>query len=211
MASETREGDVFTRLLAKMEEQRKALGGSVFDVLGRCFTDRPLRELLLEAIRYGDSPEIKAKLFQVIDSALDRERLEELIKERALSHETLGPADVTRIRQDMERAETRKLQPHFIGSFFREAFRHLGGRLHERESGRYELTHVPSTCVTATASSAAAPVLARYERVTFHRDLVNVPEAAGRVPLPRPPGADATIDLVLNDTATCSARHCARR
>ena len=199
VASETREGDVFTRLLAKMEEQRKALGGSVFDVLGRCFTDRPLRELLLEAIRYGDSPEIKAKLFQVIDSALDRERLEELIKERALSHETLGPADVTRIRQDMERAETRKLQPHFIGSFFREAFRHLGGRLHERESGRYELTHVPFDVRNRDRIIGSGdPVLARYERVTFHRDLVNVPgKPQAEFLCPGHPVLDATIDLVL--------------
>ena len=34
VAADTREGDVFTRLLAKIEEQRKAYGGKVFDVLG---------------------------------------------------------------------------------------------------------------------------------------------------------------------------------
>ena len=34
VADNTREGEVFTRLLAKIEEQRKAYGGKVFDVLG---------------------------------------------------------------------------------------------------------------------------------------------------------------------------------
>ena len=34
VADNTREGDVFTRLLVKIEEQRKAYGGKVFDVLG---------------------------------------------------------------------------------------------------------------------------------------------------------------------------------
>ena len=51
MASGTREGDVYTRLLAKVEEQRRAYGGRLFDVLGEVFTDEPLRDLLLRAIR----------------------------------------------------------------------------------------------------------------------------------------------------------------
>ena len=41
----------------------KALGGQVFDVLGKVtFDDRPLRELLIEAVRYGDQPEVRARL-----------------------------------------------------------------------------------------------------------------------------------------------------
>ena len=49
---------MFTRLLTKIEEQRKAYGGKVFDVLGEAFIETPLRELLLEAIRYGELPEV---------------------------------------------------------------------------------------------------------------------------------------------------------
>ena len=37
VAEDTREGQVFQRLLEKLEEQRKALGGQVFDVLGEAF------------------------------------------------------------------------------------------------------------------------------------------------------------------------------
>lgn len=60
VAKETREGQVFERLFAKLEEERTALGGRVFDILGRVtFEDRPLRELLVEAIRYGESPEVR--------------------------------------------------------------------------------------------------------------------------------------------------------
>ncbi len=43
VASNTREGEVFTLLLEKIEEQRKAYGGKVFDVLGAAFTETPLR------------------------------------------------------------------------------------------------------------------------------------------------------------------------
>jgi hypothetical protein len=49
---------------------------------------------------------------------------------------------VRAIRDDMERAEAMRLQPHFIASFFREAFALLGGSMREREPKRYEITHV---------------------------------------------------------------------
>src|SRR5699024_1439649 len=45
VAEGTREGQVFTRLLGKMEEQRAAYDGRLFDVLGEAFRDTPLRSL----------------------------------------------------------------------------------------------------------------------------------------------------------------------
>src|SRR5437870_8745243 len=63
VAAETREGAVYHTLLVKLEEERNALGGQVFDVLGDVlYDDRPLRDLLLEAIRYGELPEVRARL-----------------------------------------------------------------------------------------------------------------------------------------------------
>ncbi len=41
VAAETREGEVFHRLLEKIAEEREALGGQVFDILGKLFQDRP--------------------------------------------------------------------------------------------------------------------------------------------------------------------------
>ena len=47
VAEETREGDVYRKLLEKLEQARKALGGQVFDVLGKLqFEGRSLRDLL---------------------------------------------------------------------------------------------------------------------------------------------------------------------
>ena len=43
---ETREGDVYRKLLEKLEEARSALGGQVFDVLGKLqFEGKSLRDL----------------------------------------------------------------------------------------------------------------------------------------------------------------------
>ena len=49
---------------------------------------------------------------------------------------------VARVREDMERAEARRLQPNYIESFFLEAFNQLGGTIRQREPRRYEVTHV---------------------------------------------------------------------
>src|SRR6266571_8567009 len=74
VAAETREGDVYHTLLEKLEEARKALGGQVFDVLGKLqFEGRPLRELLIEAVRYGEKPEVRARLTHAIANALDQD------------------------------------------------------------------------------------------------------------------------------------------
>jgi superfamily II DNA/RNA helicase len=59
VAAETREGDVFQRLFEKLEIERAALGGRVFDILGEVFEEKSLKDLLIEAIRYGADPEVR--------------------------------------------------------------------------------------------------------------------------------------------------------
>ena len=64
VAADTREGEVYARLLEKLERAREALGGrdSVYDVLGELFQGHALREMLMEAVLYGDDPQRKQKL-----------------------------------------------------------------------------------------------------------------------------------------------------
>jgi SNF2 family DNA or RNA helicase len=141
-AANTREGEVYRRLLEKLEEARTALGGKVYDVLGELFEGHALRDLLVDAIRYGDRPEKKAELFRKVDGAVDVQTIEKLVAERKLTSEGMNPSSVAEIREQMERAAARRLQPHFIGAFFREAFTILGGRITEREKGRFEILRV---------------------------------------------------------------------
>ena len=78
VAHQTREGAVYQRLLEKLEEERHALGGKVFDVLGRAFTEVALRDLMIEAIRYNTSDDAREWMRQKIDSHWDREFLRRL-------------------------------------------------------------------------------------------------------------------------------------
>ncbi len=200
VAQETREGDVYRTLLEKIEQARKALGGQVFDVLGKLqFEGQPLRDLLIRAIRYGEDPEVQARLTQAIESAVDRSHLEELMEDRALVTELMGTSRVAKVREDMERAQARRLQPHYIEEFFSEAFQRLGGALRQRESRRYEIRHVPAPIRNRDRIiGVGEPVLQRYERVVFEKDLIaphGQPLAA--FVCPGHPLLDATLDLTL--------------
>ena len=200
VAEETREGDVYLTLLKKLEEARKALGGQVFDVLGKLhFQGKPLRELLLEAIRYGEQPEVRARLTQSVSNAFDRSQIQDLLEERALVKDTMDVSSVQRVREDMERAEARRLQPHYVESFFLEAFRRLGGSLRQREPHRYELTHVPAPVRNRDRLiGVGEPVMPRYERIAFEKAKIAPPgEPLAAFVCPGHPLLDATLDLTL--------------
>ncbi|HMN11514.1 MAG TPA: helicase-related protein [Bellilinea sp.] len=199
VAGETREGYVYRRLLDKLEIERQALNGQVFDVLGHLFDQTPLRRLLVDAIRYGEQPEVRARLDEAVDNALDREHVRDLLDTRSLATESMDITHIMRIREDMERAAARRLQPFYIQSFFLEAFQHLGGTIREREPGRYQITHVPAAIRSRDRLiGTGAPVLKQYERVCFDKPLISVPgRPLAAFVCPGHPLLDATIDLVL--------------
>ncbi len=200
VASQTREGEVFHTLLKKLEEEREALGGQVFDVLGRVLFDhRPLRDLIVEAIRYGDRPDVRARLTHVVDQALDRHHLQELLEERALAHEMMDVVRVRQVREEMERAAARRLQPHFIASFFLEALKRLGGKFYEREPHRYEITYIPAAIRNRSPrSDSRATILRQYERIVFEKERITVPgKPQAALICPGHPLLDVTLDLVL--------------
>jgi len=200
VADETREGDVYQTLLHKLEQARATLGGQVFDVLGKMqFDGRPLRDLLIEAIRYGEQPEVIARLTRVVENAFDTTHLQDLLDERALVHDAMDASQVQRIREDMERAEARRLQPYYIESFFLEAFQRLGGTVKQREPRRYEVTRVPASVrARDRLIGVGAPVQPRYERIAFEKSLVAPQgEALAAFVCPGHPLLDAVIDLTL--------------
>ena len=200
VAHQTREGAVFRRLFEKLETQRAALQDKVFDVLGRVFDEVSLRQLLLEAIRYGDQPEVTARLDQRIDELMSPERYRQILEEHALAKDTMDTAKLQSIREDMERAEALRLQPHFIAAFFLDSFQRLGGSVREREPHRYEIRRVPQEIIRqARQLGRGIPLATRYERVVFEKERINAdgkPSPAEFV-APGHPLLDATIALIL--------------
>ena len=199
VSRETREGMVFQCLFDKLEEERAALGGKVFDILGDVtFNNRPLRELLIEAIRYGNDPEVRQRLWQVVDHSMNTEKFRQLITENALTEDTMDVSKVMEIRAEMERIEAHKLQPHFIEAFFVHAFRALGGKIFKREQRRYEITSVPFAIRNRDMQIGfGESVLNRYERICFDKEVCNIPGLApATLVCPGHPLLEATADLI---------------
>ncbi|EHQ53696.1 Type III restriction enzyme, res subunit family protein [Ectothiorhodospira sp. PHS-1] len=201
VANETREGAVFQKLFDKLEVEKTALGGKVFDILGEAFENISLKELLVEAIRYGESPEVKARLEQVIEGALDTEHLREIIRRHALVEQHMDLEALYAVKEEMEKAEARKLQPYFIRAFFVQAFEHLQGELRPRENGRHEIRHVPAAIRERdrVISESSAPVLKKYERICFEKDQVRLPgKPMADLIHPLHPLIHAMTDLILS-------------
>lgn len=206
VAAETREGDVFRRLFDKLEAERLALGGRVFDILGEVFDDQPLKDLLIEAIRYGEDPEVRARLLQKIEGALDTEHLQQILHRNALCEEVMDQTRLLQVRHEMDKAQARRLQPYFVRAYFQQAFARLGGELRPREPGRYEITHVPVAIrerdrLIGGRHRHHQPVLRRYDRVCFEKPHIRLSDRPG-APMadllhPAHPLVAAVTDLTL--------------
>ncbi|MER8836798.1 hypothetical protein [Mesorhizobium sp. M0909] len=97
----------------------------------------------------------------------------------------MSPERLFAVKEEMGKAEARRLQPYFVRSFFLKGFELLGGSIYPRESERFEITHVPSELrerdrvITGRNRRDLAPVLRRYERVCFTKGAVRSADRPG--------------------------------
>ena len=200
VAEDTREGQVYRRLLEKLEAARKALGGKVFDVLGDMFRERSLSDLLMAAVR-DEQPR---------DGEPSRHRrpgLRDGTGTPAGDHRGSGPhprgdgpgrprpqpgGDGAGRRPPPAAALRRLVLPRSHQAVRGQADRTREGALQAREGARRDLR-----------AGAAPPRWRRayantYERVTFEKSLRSV---KGKPPAtffyPGHPVVDAAVQLVL--------------
>jgi len=190
VAEKTREGDVYLTLLKKLEEARKALGGKVFDILGEAINGEELKDLLIDAIRYGERPDVQARLQQVIEEKFNLQRLQELLQGRSLTHDSFNVSKIRQIYEDIEKAEAHKLLPYYTSEFFLEAFPRLGGRLQKEESGRYQITFIPVNLRNRLSKD--------YRHICFAKTQIHLRgKPTSEFIYPGHQLLDATIDLTL--------------
>ncbi len=192
VTADTREGRVLDTLLKKLDNERNALGGKVFDILGKIsFDDKPLSELIVEAIRHGDDPVAADRLNNLMNESLDPTKIRELLRERALTKDTLNPTAIARIEQSMARVDALKLQPYFVENFFKTAFKTLNGTLYPRGAGRFEIGYIPR------AVRAKAPNIQVGALVCFAEKNCAVDDNTVELIAPGHPLFDAVIDVTL--------------
>ena len=193
VADETREGEVYQRLLEKLEEQREALGGQVFDVLGQAPFDETA------AARPADRGDPLRRPARGPGAAEPGRRraagprrtcgsCSKSARWRTTRWMPPGPARSARRWSAPRRAASSRTSSP---AFFLEAFRQLGGTIREREPRRYEITHVPAPIrnrdrLIGTRRAGAAALRAGHLREGPDQ---RAGQAAGGVRLPRPPAA----------------------
>lgn len=190
VAKGTREGDVFRKLLKKIERMGKAYNGNLFHVLGgeEAFANRSLHDLLVEAIR-GEVDD--GWLDSVIGAGVS-DGLVCVARELALDRSVTEALDVEEIRERMWRAAARKLQPGYIEAFFIPAFERLGGVVRAREAGRFEVAHVPG----GLRDPGDVRLPRAFERVTFDPALIDGRTRADLL-APGHPLLDAVVEATL--------------
>ena len=180
----------------KLEAAREALGGRVYDVLGELFEGTALKNLLFEAIQYGEREDVKARLLEQVDGAADNEHLMRLLQRRSLTNDTMEEAKVEELRLEMERAEAQRLQPCHVQSFFIEAFQNLGGRIKRREEGRWEIFHVPAVVRERDRQIGLGAAIQRmYERICFEKRRIDRQPVAAFI-CPGHPLLEAVISII---------------
>lgn len=127
LAENTREGRVFRVLFEKLERVGEALGGKVFDVLGELFRERPLAEILWEALK-GHEPLLSVSPEAV--QALSGQELARRVGLAEVAHRLLS-------------WEALRLVPERGEAFLRRGVEALGGEAVAVEEGVYHLFRLP--------------------------------------------------------------------
>ena len=195
LAKDTREGDVYIQLLRKLEVVKETLGDRVFDVLGKLFSGKTLKEFLVDAIRYNDNPKVKEKL-ERIDETISSEHLKELLEERALVKQDIDTTKVLSLKQDIDRAMARRIQPYFVKNFFLSGIKEIGGKISPREDERFEIQYLPPALINKDNQiGIGIPIQTKYERICFEKDQVGISPRSELI-TPGHPLLEAAISLI---------------
>lgn len=147
IAGNTREGQVFSRLFAKLQAERQALDGRVFDVLGDISVDgKSLSDIILQAIRDQTTPDIEHHTLlnaTPFHCPISREEASSLLHEIMAAKSQLIPQDD-------------------IKAFVCEALPLLNVNILRREGHNLEITYVPQSLLNLDSR-----ILRSYRRVCF--------------------------------------------
>ncbi|MCY4466228.1 MAG: helicase-related protein [Chloroflexi bacterium] len=170
VTKETREGAVYSRLLEKLDAMSNSLGGKVFDVLGELFEEKSLRNLLSEAIRYGNDPVVLEKLQKQVENAVDLPRIQALTRDRVLAKDLI---DIDQLRAGMDAGRPERLNGSAIRKFLFGVFDQFPDRVYEiREltCGCYEIAKMPGVLVNHANTIGNKTIRRIYRHVCFDQD-----------------------------------------
>ena len=84
---------------------------------------------------------------------MDTAHIRSILDRNALCEETMTEERIFAVKEEMEKAEARKLQPYFIRSFFIKAFEQVGGSIAPREKAAMKSSTFLPLLESVTAAS----------------------------------------------------------
>jgi len=172
VAEDTREGQVLSKILDKLEEIRNALGSDkVFDVIGDVFYGKNLYQLILEAVANARSMD---EIIKELDIKVDPEYIAQI---KDILGESLATRyiDYTRIKEMAEKAKEYRLIPEYVEEFFKKAMKFLGSDLKVRKDGFIAIDSIPSEIKRIAENSnfkaRYGNILKSYPKVTFDKEI----------------------------------------
>ncbi len=136
----TRETEVLDALCRRLERETKSLSGKVFDVLGAAFDDRPLRDLLIDAVRQrGNARTLAQDVSRSLDEALARQGT---FSQRTRARP--GPFMAAGERRTLDLSLALGPGAPALGGWFPEALRVLGGKATPWAGGSWRVNFVPA-------------------------------------------------------------------
>jgi hypothetical protein len=201
VADETREGDVYRTLLEKLEQARQALGGQVFDVLGKLSSRAAAARTADRGHPLRRDARGQARLTTVLDMRSTATPAEPARRPRAGARRDGRQPRAAHPRGHGARRGAPPAAALHRVLLPQEAFRRWAARARQREPRRYEITHVPAPVRNRDRLiGIGEPVLPRYERIAFEKALV-APQGSRW----RPSSAPATRCSTPSSTSRWSA------
>lgn len=170
VAGNTVEGTILRRLLEKLDEIRRAMGGSdrVFDVIGPLLTlnDVNLEEMLREA---AYSP-ARVHEFEAQIEGISMDTLERYEHATGIALAT-RQVNLDKVRPKDWRSEERRLMPEYIQEYFLRAAERIQLRVEARADGLWRVEHVPQRLRSGTLPGVRRfgyPATS-YKKLTFDK------------------------------------------
>ena len=165
VAEATREGRVLKVLLEKMQKMREELNDDkVFDVIGQQFSQISLKKLITRAITENQTD----ASIQIINTQFTQENVQKQLEGQQKS---VVSSEVKRllgnVQEQRESAETLRMLPAYVRSFFEDAAPLLGYRI----NGDIEATFKVSRCPISVQKAIDGYPTNLRNRLTFSREL----------------------------------------
>jgi SNF2 family DNA or RNA helicase len=172
VAEDTREGMVLTKLFAKLEEIRKALGSDkVFDVLSEVLYNKSLSQFLVDAAANARNID---EILKELDIKVDEDYIAQ-VKENLGESLATRYIDYTRIKEMAQQAREYRLIPEYTSEYFKRAFTKAGGKYKDLDGVFLEIESVPFTlrkiAEEDTFRKSYGELIRHYPKVTFDKDI----------------------------------------